>query len=395
MNNRDQIPASAFGRNPFKKIISLLLAVTLVSGVCPSYANAQAAASLPAASAQTVQTTDAPDYSKAENWAYFAMTEQTLAAKDDAAASGLTSDPDVIAVKPADCFIVCPSVYSGDSNHLNMSLDDNDSKYSFLGALNMEAGIYMNTCRMYSPYYRMMSLSCYDLDMAAEESGTSLGTTQHAGGAAAAAELAYSDVRNAFKYYLANENNGRPIVLAGFSQGAEMTLRLLEEFGDNPRLKDNLVSAYVIGWRITKDDLAKYPSLKMAQCESDTGVIVSFNTEEPGTKSSIIVPKDTYTYGINPLNWKTGKTPADKSKNIGACFTKYSGGIKNEIPQYTGAYLSPERGTLIVTDVNSADYPQILKLFPVGIYHLYDYQFFYRNLQKNVAVRTAEYISAK
>ena len=67
MNKRDQIPASAFGRNPFKKIISLLLAVTLVSGVCPSYANAQAASSLPAASAQTVQTCEPHDYTKAEN----------------------------------------------------------------------------------------------------------------------------------------------------------------------------------------------------------------------------------------------------------------------------------------------------------------------------------------
>ena len=33
--------------------------------------------------------------------------------------------------------------------------------------------------------------------------------------------LAYQDVSDAFKYYLENENNGRPIILAGFSQGSD------------------------------------------------------------------------------------------------------------------------------------------------------------------------------
>ena len=93
------------------------------------------------------------------------------------------------------------------------------------------------------------------------------------------------------------------------------------------------------------------------------------------------------------MNWKTDSTPADKSLNQGACFTNYDGEIETEVPQFTGAYLDPDRGTLRVTDVDPAAYSN--SLFPDGVYHLYDYQFFYRNLQENVAVRTAAYLAAQ
>ena len=45
-------------------------------------------------------------------------------------------------------------------------------------------------------------------------------------------------------------------------------------------------------------------------------------------------------------------------------------------------------------DVWPADYPPVLSLFSEGVYHLYDYQFFYRSLQENVAVRLSAYLRA-
>ena len=81
------------------------------------------------------------------------------------------------------------------------------------------------------------------------------------------------------------------------------------------------------------------------------------------------------------------------SLNLGACFTDYSGQIVSEIPQLTGAYIEPVRGSLKVTDVTVEDYPPVLGLFDEGVYHLYDYQFFYRNLQQNVGVRLEAYLS--
>lgn len=324
----------------------------------------------------------ATDYSDKSNWAYYKMSAETLAGEDLSASLS----------KYADCFLVCPTVYMGDADHLNMSLQDEKTKSKFVGALNMEAGIYMDTCRMYAPYYRMMSMYCYSVDKAAEDEGTALGSTQHAGYINGNANLAYSDVKASFEYYLENENTGRPIVLAGFSQGAEMVLRLLKDYGNDARLQKNLVAAYVIGWRITKDDLERYPYLNMAQAEADTGVIVSFNSEDANVKNSIFVPKNDYTYGINPLNWTTDSTVASKELNKGACFTSYTGEIKKEEANYTGAYRSAERGTLIMTDINIEEYPSALEIFPDGVYHLYEYQFFYRNLEENVATRTQAFI---
>ena len=66
---------------------------------------------------------------------------------------------------------------------------------------------------------------------------------------------------------------------------------------------------------------------------------------------------------------------------------------KTEIPELTGAYLDGKRGTLKVTDIDPAEYSNTLSILAPGVYHLYDYQFFYRNLQKNVQTRIDAYLS--
>ena len=299
------------------------------------------------------QKADSIDYSNKENWAYYAQGEG----------------------KEADLFLICPTVDMGADGEFNMSMDDEETKANFLGALNMERGIYEDSATMYAPYYRQMTFPVYS--MSEEEMKPYL-------------EIAYQDVAAAFEYYFDNCNNGRPIILAGFSQGSQLMLMLMEEYFDDPKYSDRLIAAYCIGWRVTDEDITQNPHLVMAQGESDTGVIVSFNSEAAGIEESIIVPKGMKTLGINPLNWKTDSTSADRSLNEGACFTNYSGEIQQEIAQLTGAYLDEERGTLRIMDVEPSDYSS--SLFPDGVYHLYDYQFFYRNLQRNVEVRTEKFL---
>ena len=85
----------------------------------------------------------------------------------------------------------------------------------------------------------------------------------------------------------------------------------------------------------------------------------------------------------------------DKALNSGACFTDYSGSIKREVPQLTGCYIDTERGVLKVTDIDKKQYPPVLSIFTDGIYHLYDYQFFYRNLQQNVGLRINTFVEER
>ena len=305
------------------------------------------------AAAETAAPEETPDYANQENWAYFAIGED----------------------KNVDLFLICPTVDMRDE--YNMSMDDEEVKQSFSGALNMERGIYEDDTRMFAPYYRQAAMKVYDLS--AEEREPYM-------------EIAYKDVSAAFAWYLENENEGRPLIIAGFSQGADLCYRLMKEYFGKGELDDQLVAVYAIGWPMTQEMTEQYPQIKPAAAEDDTGVVVSFDCESPELEGTFINPADQKVISINPLNWKADSTPADKSLNKGACFTSYSGKIKQEVAELCGCYIDEERGVLKVTDVTPADYPPILAILPEGSYHLYDYQFFFRNLQENVNLRVNKYL---
>ena len=162
-----------------KKTVLLLAIIMLLAFAMPAFAEPE----------HGVPSFAEPlDYSDPANWAYFAEGDD----------------------KPADLFIICPTV---DTRSYANSEDLNEKlKGRFLSALNDEKGIYSDACRLYSPYYRQMSMNAYKLPEAER---------------AAAQEIAYADVSAAFRWYLDHENGGRPIILAGFSQGGEMCLELL------------------------------------------------------------------------------------------------------------------------------------------------------------------------
>lgn len=297
------------------------------------------------------------DYSDAENWAYLQTEEEGR----------------------ADVFFIAPTVYSGSEDSFNMAMDDDETKASFLGATNMEKGIYDEDNRFFAPYYRQAGLNVYELSE--EEREPYL-------------DAAYEDVKEAFLYYLENYNDGQPVVLAGFSQGADLSIRLLEDCFEDEDINDLLVACYAVGWRVSEEQLEEYPHLRFASGEDDTGVIIAFNSEAEDIDDSLIIPAGTRTLAINPLNWKTDGTPASADENLGACFTDYDGNIVSEIPHLTGAYIDSERGALKVTDISPEEYPAGLSIFEDGVYHLYDYQFFYRNLQENVKTRIDAYLKA-
>lgn len=279
------------------------------------------------------------------------------------------------AAKQVDLFIIAPTVDTSKNGRTNMRISDKDTKKSFVNALNAQLGIYEDVCNVYAPYYRQMTLAMYER----EDYDVQLNT-------------AYQDVKGAFLYYYEHLNGGRPFVLSGFSQGAQLGLKLMEELFDDPKYSDKLVAAYLIGWRFTEEEASKYPWMRAAEGELDTGVIISVNAEAPELTDSLIVPAGTKTLDINPLNWKRDDTPAPASANLGACFSDDSGAIVKEIPALTGAYIDPVRGTVKVTDISVDDYPPVLSLFAAGDYHLYDNMFFYRNLQRNVQKRADAFL---
>ncbi len=290
----------------------------------------------------------APDYDLAESWAYFALGEDT----------------------GVDIFLICPTV---DTRSERNSFDLNDKlKGRFVSALDMEKGIYEEAGRLYSPYYRQMSMNAYKLSE--EERAEALA-------------VARSDVFAAFRWYLDHENGGRGIILAGFSQGAQMCLELMKEYygGDGDEaaaLRKGLVTVYAIGWSVTEEMAAEYPQIIPAKGETDVGTVVSFDCEDGTLTETLVIPAGTRALSINPLNWRTDGEAADASRNLGAVMATGA----EPIPGLCGAYIG-ERGELVVPDVSPADYPPAIDIFPEGAYHVYDYLFFFTNLKENIAKR--------
>ena len=299
------------------------------------------------------------DYSDVRNWVYLG------------AESGEAS---------ADVFFIAPAAFGGREGSWLMDLSNEKGVSNFIGVINMEKGIYDQHTRFYAPLYRQVG---YKAVLLPEEE------------AAALRDAAYADAKEAFLYYLNHLNNGRPFILAGFSQGAEISIRLMKDCLGQEALQKRLIACYAIGWRLTEEETRTWPQLRAARGETDTGVIVSFNTEAEEVKDSIMIPGGTKTLSINPLNWKTDGERAGKELNLGACFTDYEGKITEEVPALTGAYLDAERGALKVTDIDPEVYGDTLAILGPGVYHLYDYQFFYRNLQKNVQDRIQAYLSGQ
>lgn len=338
-----------------KRFLSLVIALLLCLSSFTAFAGEEAVEITAATEKSVVMPKDddaSVDYSDISNWAYWNEGKDTI----------------------ADVFFVCPTVDMGKGGNLTADITNEKYRSSFVGAINMELGIYIGQTTIFAPYYRQATFPVYNLSE--EEREVYL-------------DFAYRDVKDAFIYYSENSSPTKPLILAGFSQGADLIIRLMKDLFDEPEYQRRLVAAYAIGWKLTEDEVKEYPHLVPARGEDDTGVIVTFNSEAEDVTSSLMVGENEKTFAINPLNWKTTSEMADKSFNKGACFTNYSGEIKEEIPALTGAYIDENRGTLKVPDVDKEKYSS--SLFEKGVYHLNDYQFFYRNLKENVNTRLSAY----
>lgn len=275
--------------------------------------------------------------------------------------------------KPVDVFLIPTTLYfSRDPKTLNMSMSDDLTKNKIQNQLRIEKYLYSHNARVFSPFYQQAHISVFFMSDGIKKSYL---------------DEAYKDIKAAFNYYMKNYNDDRPFIIAGYSQGAVMGLDLMKDFAQNPNFQKKLVAAYLIGWRLTPEDLKKYPYLKTAKKPDDTGVIVMWNTEAKGTKSSLFVPVKSY--GINPITWTTSSKKANKKLNTLAVFFS-DGKIIEKIPNLTGGYLS-KRGTMIATDINEEKYSLSGYFFGKGNYHLYDLKFFYKNIQENVTLRIDSY----
>jgi pimeloyl-ACP methyl ester carboxylesterase len=286
--------------------------------------------------------------------------------------------------KSVDVFYVYPTIYV-EQTPPNMDISDPQLRKNAKGLLTAQAGIYSPYANLFAPFYRQQSAFTQSME-------------PNNGGRDAFADprflTGYHDVERAFDYYTEHLNPDRPFILAGHSQGSMVVIHLLRNRLQNPVLQKRMLAAYPIGYTVKKDDLYRYPWMKLAQGETDTGVIITFNTEGKDAKGSPVLLNDAV--AINQLNWKTDGTPAPREKNMEAVFFNDSTGeVLERIPRFAGAYIDTKTGALIATDIQTPKSDKIdltnMGRWPSDVYHRYDYAFWYGNLKENVKKRIDAY----
>jgi hypothetical protein len=282
--------------------------------------------------------------------------------------------------KAVDVFYLYPTVYQkANKNEPNICSIDNpimlkNSKMAFA----VQASAFETVGNLYAPYYRQAD-AAYTLALPLAEQAKVVGG------------IPTTDAMAAFDYYIQNYNQGRPFILAGHSQGSNVLLYLLSDYMKaHPEVQARMIAAYVIGYSVTPEYLAQNPHLKFAQGPIDTGVIVSYNTEAPKVegKNPVILPG---AMAINPISWTRSEKPATAAESLGSIDMDKTGKMIT-LPHYADAQISIERGVVICSSVDVNKLSPGNQVFPKGVYHHYDYLFYYYNLRENAALRTAIFL---
>jgi hypothetical protein len=252
-----------------------------------------------------------------------------------------------------------------------------------IAAFGRQATAFETVGNIFAPYYRQAD-AAYTLSLPQEQRDIVIGG------------IPTLDAVAAFDYYIKHYNNGRPFILAGHSQGSNVLLFLLAGYmKDNPSAYARMIAAYVIGYSVTDDYLAECPHLKFAEGPDDTGVIISYNTESPDVvKGGNPVVLDGALV-INPITWTREETLAAVSEGLGS-FMPDASGVFTKVPQYADAQIDKTKGVLICSTADVNKYspgptPQHPIAFPRGVFHSFDYSFYYFNLRANAQNRADKF----
>ncbi len=142
-------------------------------------------------------------------------------------------------------------------------------------------------------------------------------------------------------------------------------VELLKTLDETTRKR--MVAAYVMGYKVTPDDVAAYPFIKAATDSIDTGSVICYNSvsDVKYTKPVVAAPN---VMCINPVNWKTDATPAVLDDTITVT-------------------LNPRQKVLVVEGYDGSALPNILNILNTGDYHGEEPWLYSECLRKNFRQR--------
>jgi hypothetical protein len=248
----------------------------------------------------------------------------------DTQGNSRVENPPLPTEPPIDCFYVYPTVSEQRGPNANKNVDP-----PIRAIAQYQASRFSQVCQVWAPMYRQQTL---------------LALAQ--GGSNDALKLAYGDVEEAWREYVAKHNDGRGVALIGHSQGTRMLRQLLRrEIEPQPTQLRRLVSALLLGGNVTVrkgqkvgGDFQRVPACTRA---GEVGCVIAWSTfnETP------------------PSNSRYGRAPAEDTSGFG-----FPAGPDYEVLCTNPASLAANERVPLSTYLRSEPFPGVIGALLVQMY---------------------------
>jgi Protein of unknown function (DUF3089) len=178
---------------------------------------------------------------------------------------------------PIDCFYVYPTISTDPGQNSDMTADPAE-----INVIKQQFARFASVCKPYAPLYRQITLVGLRKVLANPTAALPFGEG-----------LQYDDVRDAWNYYLKNDNKGRGVVLVAHSQGSFILNRLIRDEIDGKPIQSKLVSAILLGTVIAvpkgKDVGGTFMHVPLCHAATQTGCVITYAS----FRSTILPPANT------------------------------------------------------------------------------------------------------
>jgi len=327
----------------------------------------------------------APDYSDPVNWS-------ALPTKSDPAdliPAGV--DADAQGSLPIDTFFIHPTGYLQASSWTSPMALKSGTEENTLWMMANQASAYNGCCNVYAPRYREAAIVSYFGDLSVRD---------------AVLGFAYEDVERAFAYYMANDNHGKPFIIAAHSQGSHHAVRLLKEVIDTSELHERMVAAYLIGAIViplSPTWFASMSNISACRRADDLHCVVHWDTMPEGVAA---LERPESSLCTNPLSWRVDEEMAAADLNEGAVIPEgtynvaFGRGDDAPTQQVFESLREPIKGhtwaqckdgSLYVRSQTGTGF-EAMGSGALESYHGLDYALFYMNIRNNAQLRSSRYL---
>jgi hypothetical protein len=176
-----------------------------------------------------------------------------------------------------DCFYVYPTASNESTVNSDLVVQPAETSVAM-----SQAARFSKDCNVWAPMYNQVTVSGLALANSTDPE---------------AYTIAYDSVLSAWNDFLANDDDGTPIIFIGHSQGSVMLIKLLEaQIDPNPTLRHLLVAAIIAGGNVTVPTGgtvgATFQNIPLCTSSHQSGCVIAYSSfpSEPPSNANFGIP---------------------------------------------------------------------------------------------------------